>query len=329
MAEHQRDEAPLAEMREVSKLFPARSGLRAESGRRSFVRAVDRVSLEVGSGETVGLVGESGCGKSTLGRLMIRLEDPSDGHLLFGGEDITFLRGRRLRRRRREMQIVFQDPASSLDPGFTVRETLAEAIRAHRSVSARRLQAHTAALLEMVDLPLEALDRLPRVFSGGERQRIALARALAVEPRFIVLDEPVSSLDPGSRARLLELLGNLRRELGVALLLITHDLAAVRELCDRVAVMYLGRVVEVAATEDLFERPQHPYTRALLTSALPVDPDRRREIRVLTGDPPSPLEPPKGCHFHPRCPHAEMQCRLLVPEMRSIAPGHLSKCHLT
>jgi oligopeptide/dipeptide ABC transporter ATP-binding protein len=226
------------------------------------------------------------------------------------------------------MQIIFQDPASSLNPRFTVRETVSEAIRAHRSgLSSRQLNAHLAALLDMVGLPLSALDRLPREFSGGERQRIAIARALAVEPRFIVADEPISSLDLTAQAQIIELLGNLRRELSVAFLLIAHNLDIVRHMCSRVAVMYLGRIVELATTDLLFVSPRHPYTRALMASALSPDPDQGRGIRVLPGDPPSPLEPPKGCHFHPRCPHAEMQCRLLLPEMREPAPGHLTKCH--
>jgi oligopeptide/dipeptide ABC transporter ATP-binding protein len=321
-------EAPLLEVREVSKLFPARSGLRAGGGRRQYVRAVDRVSLTVGRAENLGLVGESGCGKSTLGRLMIRLETPTAGAVLFEGGDITRLRGRKLRRVRSKMQIIFQDPASSLNPRFTVRETVTEAIRAHKSgLSSRQLNAHLAALLDMVGLPISALDRQPRGFSGGERQRIAIARALAVEPRFIVADEPVSSLDLTSQAQIIELIGNLRRELNVAFLLIAHNLKIVRYLCNRVAVMYLGRIVELADTGVLFAGPRHPYTRALMASALSPNPDQGRLVRVLPGDPPSPLEPPKGCHFHPRCPHADMQCRLLVPEWREAAPRHFTKCH--
>jgi len=328
MADSPEREGPLSEAREVTKLFSARSGLRAGGGRRRYVRAVDRVSLTVERAETVGLVGESGCGKSTLGRLLIRLETPTAGSILFGGADITKLRGGRLRRTRREMQIIFQDPASSLNPRYNVRETLTEAIRAHGGRhSSRRRSAHLAALLDMVGLPLSALDRLPREFSGGERQRISIARALAVEPRFIVADEPVSSLDLTAQAQIIDLIANLRRELSVAFLLIAHNLEVVRHLCSRVAVMYLGRIVELASTRDLFVAPRHPYTRALMASALSPDPDDAREIRVLPGDPPSPLEPPKGCHFHPRCPHSEMQCRLLLPEMREPAPGHFTKCH--
>ncbi|MBW2276900.1 MAG: ABC transporter ATP-binding protein [Deltaproteobacteria bacterium] len=328
MTERTKHDTPLAEAREVSKLFPARAGLRAGGGRSRYVRAVDRVSLSVNHAETLGLVGESGCGKSTLGRLLIRLETPTAGSVLFDGRDITKLRGGKLRRIRREMQIIFQDPASSLNPRYTVRETLTEAIRAHRGrPSSRRLNAHLAALLDMVGLPLSSLDRLPREFSGGERQRISIARALAVEPRFIVADEPVSSLDLTAQAQIIDLIANLRRELNVAFLLIAHNLEIVRHLCNRVAVMYLGRIVELSDTSKLFVSPRHPYTRALMASALSPNPDDDRRINVLPGDPPSPLEPPKGCHFHPRCPHSEMQCRLLQPELREPAPGHFTKCH--
>ncbi len=320
--------SPLCEAQEVSKLFSARSGLRAGSGRARYVRAVDRASIAIGHGEAVGLVGESGCGKSTLGRLLIRLETPTAGEILFDGKDITHLKGGALRRKRREMQMIFQDPASSLNPRFSVYSTLAEAIRAHsKRLSTRLLNAHIAALLNMVGLPLSALDRHPREFSGGERQRIAIARALAVEPRFIVADEPVTSLDLTSQAQITSLLTNLQRELNVAILVITHNMELVHHICRRVAVMYLGRIVETAPTETLFEKPAHPYTRALLASTLSQDPDDRSRARVLPGEPPSPLDPPKGCHFHPRCPHAQMQCKLIVPQARECSPDHFTMCH--
>jgi oligopeptide/dipeptide ABC transporter ATP-binding protein len=320
--------APLVEAKEVTKLYYASPGLWAAGGRRKYVRALDRVSLAVFPGETVGLVGESGCGKSTLGRLLIRLETPTAGQIAFDGQDITRLRGGKLRRRRRDMQIIFQDPASSLNPRLKVRTALEEAVRTHRGrVSARQMIAQLGALLEMVRLPVEALGRLPREFSVGERQRISLARALAVEPRFLVADEPVSALDVASRAQLSALLVNLQRELGVAFLLISHDVELVGRLSHRIAVMYLGRIVEIAPTDRLLDAPRHPYTRALLASVLSREPGAFRPPAVVHGDPPSPLEPPKGCHFHPRCPHAEMSCRLIVPLVREVGPGHLSMCH--
>jgi oligopeptide/dipeptide ABC transporter ATP-binding protein len=318
---------PVIEARDVSKVFPARPGLRGSSTRR-YVRAVDRVSLKIGHGEIVGLVGESGCGKSTLGRLLIRLETPTAGSVIFESSDITRLGGRKLRRTRSGMQIIFQDPASSLNPRFTVRETLAEAIQAHRGrLKKRELNVHMAALLQMVGLPVSTLDRYPREFSGGERQRIAIARALAVNPRFIVADEPISALDLTSQSQIVNLLDDLRRELDVSFLLIVHDLDVVRHLCTRVAVMYLGWLVEISPTEALFKHPRHPYTQALIAAILSQDPDKKQIPFILPGDPPSPQDPPKGCYFHPRCQHAETRCQLIEPDLREPEPGHFIKCH--
>ena len=328
MTDTDKKELPLSEAVEVSKMFSTRTGLYSRSGKQRYVRAVDRASLSIDVAETIGLVGESGCGKSTFGRLLIRLETPTDGIVRFDGEDISTIRGGRLRKKRKQMQMIFQDPATSLNPRFTVKETLSEAIRAHRGrVSNRQLNGHIAVLLNMVGLPLSSLGRQPREFSGGERQRIAIARALAVEPRFIIADEPISSLDLTSQDHITDLIDNLRRELKVAFLLITHDLEIVRTLCSRVAVMYLGRIVEVADTDKLFESAAHPYTRALISSTLSRDPDIKQVLKVLPGDPPSPMEPPGGCHFHPRCPYAEMQCRLISPEPRETALGHTVRCH--
>jgi len=320
--------APLVEAREVTKLYYTSPGLRATGGRRGFVRALDRVSLTVNAGETVGLVGESGCGKSTLGRVLIRLETSTAGQIVFDGQDITRLRGGKLRKRRRDMQIIFQDPASSLNPRLRIRTALEEAVRTHRGrIPARQMNAHLGALLEMVGLPVEALGRLPREFSVGERQRISLARALAMEPRFLVADEPVSALDAASRAQVSALLASLQKELRLSLLLITHNVELVGQLSHRIAVMYLGRVVETAPTDRLLDAPRHPYTRALLSSVLTREPGAFRPPAVLRGDPPSALDPPKGCHFHPRCPCAEMHCRLIVPLTREVEPGHFAMCH--
>jgi len=276
----------------------------------------------------VGVLGESGCGKSTLGRLLIRLETPTAGQIMFGGKEITRLRGGKLRRARREMQIVFQDPSSSLNPRFTVQSTLEEAVRAHRGgISPRQMNAYLVALLSMVGLPLAALGRLPREFSVGERQRISLARALAVEPRFLVADEPASALDAAGRAQVSALIERLQRELGIAVLLISHDVELVGQLSRRIAVMYLGRIVELAPSALLLGAPLHPYTRALIGSVLAKEPGAFRAPLSFRGDPPSPLEPPKGCHFHPRCPHAEMVCRLIVPLSREAQPSHFTMCH--
>lgn len=318
--------SPLVIAREVSKLFPSRPGLQSHSLGR-YVRAVDRVSLQIESGEIVGLVGESGCGKSTLGQILIRLETPTAGSVLFNGEDITHLRGRKLRLLRQSMQIIFQDPASSLNPRFTVRETLSEAIRVrHKRLSNRLINVRLAALLQMVGLATSDLDRYPREFSGGERQRIAIARALAVDPAFIIADEPISALDLTNQAQIVYLIEELRTEVGVSFLLISHDLDVIQYLCSRVAVMYLGRIVEMASTEDLFARPRHPYTQALMSASLSLDPDAKKKPLILPGDPPSAQDPPKGCHFHPRCSRSETKCTLLEPELREPAPGHYTKC---
>ncbi|MBN2341111.1 MAG: ABC transporter ATP-binding protein [Deltaproteobacteria bacterium] len=319
---------PISEAKEVSKSYSARVGLGAGSGKQKSVQAVDRASIRIEPGESVGLVGESGCGKSSLGRLLLRLETPTDGQVWFDGEDITRFKGRKLRKKRRQMQMIFQDPASSLNPRFTVEATLREAITAHKGkLHGRQLKAHIAALLNMVGLPITALNRQPHEFSGGEKQRISIARALAVEPKFLIADEPVTSLDLASQGQILNLLETVKRELQVAFLFIAHDMDTVKRMCAKTAVMYLGRIVETAPSETLFRDPKHPYTRALMLSQLSHNPDLRTDLYLLPGEPPSPLEPPTGCHFHPRCPYADIQCKTLVPEPRQIGASHIVRCH--
>ncbi|MCA9606557.1 MAG: ATP-binding cassette domain-containing protein, partial [Myxococcales bacterium] len=280
--------------------------------------------------ETLGLVGESGCGKSTLGRVVLRLLDPTDGRIEFEGKDITDLDAASLRPMRRRMQIIFQDPYSSLNPRMTVRAIVGEAMRIHELVKDDDEETdRVAELLRKVGLRPEHANRYPHEFSGGQRQRIGIARALAVQPRFIVCDEPISALDVSIQAQIVNLLGELQDELGLSYLFIAHDLKVVELVSRRVAVMYLGRVVELASSADLYGAPRHPYTKALL-SAVPVpDPTRERKRIVLEGDVPSPLDPPSGCHFHPRCPIAEKGlCDQKDPVLRELAPGHQVACHL-
>jgi len=302
----------------VSKYYPVRSGIFGRGER--FVRAVDGVSLRVRRGETMGLVGESGCGKSTLGRLMIRLVEPTFGRVAFDGRDITHLSQRALRPLRRRMQIVFQDPYSSLNPRMTVREIVGEAIAIHRLAKTRAdEEARIVALLERVGLRPDAMGRYPHEFSGGQRQRIGIARALAVEPQFIVCDEPVSALDVSIQAQIVNLLMDLQETMGITYLLISHDLAVVQHVSHRVAVMYLGKIVEQAPAARLYEQPRHPYTRALFAAAPQPDPERKRVHLVLEGDVPSPMDPPPGCAFHPRCPRAlPGTCDRDVPRLEEI-----------
>jgi len=311
---------------DLTKHYPLRGGLL--SRRTGAVRAVDGVSFAIAPGETLGLVGESGCGKTTVARLVLRLEPPTAGRVFFDGVDLLALRPRKLRAKRRELQIVFQDPMSSLNPRMTVREILAEPLRVHRVASGAALEARVAELLEQVGLPASWRDRYPHEFSGGQRQRIGVARAIALGPKLVVCDEAVSALDVSVQAQVLNLLLALRERLGLAYLFISHDLSVVRHVSDRVAVMYLGQIVEEAPTEALFERPGHPYTQALL-SAIPVpDPRRRRERIVLAGDVPSPAHPPAGCRFHTRCPYVFERCRHEAPPPYPVGPGHTARCFL-
>ena len=315
---------PLLQVRGLSKSFEVSGGL----GRRARLQAVAEVDLELAAGETLGLVGESGCGKSTLARLILRLIEPDAGEIRFEGRDVRALSRAELRTLRRRMQIVFQDPFASLNPRMTVGEIVGEGLLVHRLASGAELEKRVAELLDTVGLSPDQAARYPHEFSGGQRQRIGIARALALEPRLVVADEPVSSLDVSIQAQILNLLLELQQRFGLAYLFISHDLRVVRHLSRRVAVMYLGRVVENAPAERLYEHPQHPYTQALL-SAVPVpEPGAGRRRIVLSGDVPSPLDPPSGCPFHPRCPKAIERCSVERPRLREVAPSHFSACHL-
>jgi oligopeptide/dipeptide ABC transporter ATP-binding protein len=295
---------------------------------RAVVHAVEHVDLDIARGETVGLVGESGCGKSTVARLILRLLEASAGEIHFDGQDLRRLSRRKLRTARRRIQIVFQDPFASLNPRMQVGEAIGEGLRIHRVGTPVEQRARVIELLEIVGLRADQAERYPHEFSGGQRQRIGIARALALGPDLIVGDEPVSSLDVSIQAQILNLMLDLQAKLGLAYLLISHDLRVVRHLCDRVAVMYLGRIVEQGTVADVYERPQHPYTIALLSAAPVIEPGTGRQRIVLRGDVPSAIDPPAGCAFHPRCRRAVERCATERPALREVRPGHLSACHL-
>jgi oligopeptide/dipeptide ABC transporter ATP-binding protein len=316
---------PLLEVRGLVKHFPIRRG--AFGRVTGAVRAVDDISFSIAPGEVLGLVGESGCGKTTAGRCVLRLIEPTAGEVRFDGRDIRALPHGEMRALRRQMQIVFQDPYSSLNPRLTVGSMIEEALTIHRLARGVQARERVAELLTMVGLAPEHAGRYPHEFSGGQRQRIGIARALAVNPRLIVADEPVAALDVSIQAQIVNLLRDLQRRLGLTYLFIAHDLSVVEHLSDRVAVMYLGRIVEIAPVEEVYRTPRHPYTAALL-SAIPVpDPRLRRRRVILTGEMPNPAAPPSGCRFHTRCPIARPICSVEDPPLREITPGHRSACH--
>ncbi|WP_379140637.1 ABC transporter ATP-binding protein [Paenibacillus sp. sgz500992] len=316
----------ILEVRNLKKHYPIRKGF--FSKQVGAVKAVDGITLSVEQGETLAVVGESGCGKSTTGRAILRLIEPSEGEILFNGTDVRSLGTEQLRRFRTDMQMVFQDPYASLDPRWTVQRILEEPMRTHEQAAGNELKSRVEHLMEVVGLSPYQAHRFPHEFSGGQRQRIGIARALALNPKFIVCDEPVSALDVSIQAQVLNLMQDLQEQFGLTYMFISHDLSVVKFISDRVAVMYLGRIVELAPTKALFAKPLHPYTQALM-SAVPVpNPALKKQRIVLSGDVPNPETPPSGCAFHPRCPHAMDRCRTEEPVLRELESGHQVSCHL-
>jgi oligopeptide/dipeptide ABC transporter ATP-binding protein len=317
---------PVLEVRNLKKHFPVRRGF---LGRQTgTVYAVDGISFALQAGETLGLVGESGCGKSTTGKMILKLVEPTAGEIYLNGKRVDGLSRRGMRRHRNVLQVVFQDPYSSLNPRLRAKHIVAEPLRNFEWLADAEIDNRVAELFEQVGLRSDQMVRFPHEFSGGQRQRLVIARALALRPKVIVCDEPVSALDVSVQAQVINLLADLQRDFGVAYLFIAHDLAVVERISHRVAVMYLGRIVELADKRALFSSPQHPYTEALL-SAVPVpDPAANPQRIILQGEVPSPINPPPGCHFHTRCPYAETRCRVETPAMREVRPGHFAACHL-
>jgi oligopeptide/dipeptide ABC transporter ATP-binding protein len=323
--EKQPGKQPLVEVKNLKKYFPIRTGLFSRVV--GNVRAVDDVSFQIQPGETFGLVGESGCGKSTLGRVMLRLQEATAGQVLFGGKNLLTMRGAELRAMRREMQVIFQDPFGSLNPRFTVGNIIGEPLRVHGVARGQAQDDRVAELLGLVGLEPSWRNRYPHEFSGGQRQRIGIARALALNPRFIVADEAVSALDVSVQSQVINLLSDLQEQLGLTYLFIAHGLNVVRHISTRIGVMYLGKLVEVAPSVELFAHPAHPYTHALLSAAPVPNRRQRRERIVLTGEVPSPANPPAGCRFHTRCPQVAPVCKEQEPLLQQVAAGHWAACH--
>jgi oligopeptide transport system ATP-binding protein len=317
----------LVAIRDLKKHFPVMKGVIFQKP-IGWVKAVDGVSYTIGAGETLGLVGESGCGKTTTSKLILMLEKPTAGAIIFRGRDIQSLAGDELKTYRRGVQAVFQDPFSSLNPRIRVGDIIAEPLAVNEALPKAQMRERVQELLRLVGLNPAASNLFPHEFSGGQRQRIAIARALSLNPSLVVLDEPVSALDVSIRAQIMNLLQDLQRQFGLSYLLIAHDLAAVLHLSTNIAVMYLGKIVEFGTSDELRHKPLHPYTQALFSAALPSHPDEQREEIILTGEVPSPLNPPTGCRFHPRCPFAKPVCSEVEPVLRSATNGHQVACHL-
>jgi len=325
--EKQNPPKSVIQVRGLKKYFPVQKGLFSKV--RAWVKAVDDVSFEINRGETFGLVGESGCGKTTITKCILLMEKPTAGTVFFDGHDITSLKGDDFVHYRRSIQVVFQDPTSALNPRMRVEDIVREPIIAHERMPRRVTRGRVIQVLEEVGLSPSSAQLFPHEFSGGQRQRIAIARALAPSPACIVFDEPVSALDVSIRAQILNLLCDLQKKENLTFLVIAHDLAVIKHVSTRIGVMYLGKLVEIADSEDLYARPLHPYTQALLSAALPSHPDQKRDEIILSGEVPSPLNPPSGCRFHPRCPYAKVKCSRIEPVLRDAGPGHKVACEST
>ncbi len=313
---------PLLEIKNVKVWYPVRGGLFKP---KKFVKAVNNISFQIGKGETLGLVGESGCGKSSLGRAIVRLEDIHEGKVVLGGRDITGLKGRQLRESRKDFQMIFQDPYGSLNPKMTIYSALDEVIRIHSVLDKESRMQKIYELMEMVGLNREHINRYPHQFSGGQRQRIGIARALAVNPKLIVADEPVSALDVSVQAQIINLLIKIQKQTDISYLFIAHDLAVVEHISSRIIVMYAGKVMETGTSAEIVKTPRHPYTKALLSAVPTLDPETRKLRILLPGDVPSPVNPPSGCVFHPRCPAAEQKCKNEIPPLENL-PGSQRSC---